>query len=103
LGIRVKELGSSWSAWATNANTDEAQIASTYQLGARSNANHFNANYPQFKTLFLPAKSSAADYQSYIEDENNWGGNIYGYGVIDGELKTADELITYDIQYEEVA
>jgi hypothetical protein len=102
-GIRVKELGGSWTAWATSSNTDEAPIASTAQIGARNDTNHFHANYPQFKTLFLPTKASVAEYQSYIEDASNWGGNIYGYGSINGGLKAADELINYDIQYEEVA
>jgi hypothetical protein len=62
MGIRVQEIGGSWSAWSTGPNTDEAQIASTAQIGARNNALHFN----------LPTKASAAEYQSYIEDEGNW-------------------------------
>jgi hypothetical protein len=72
MGIRAKTIGGTWSAWGTDANTDEVPIASTAQLGARNNASHFNGNYPQFKTLFLLTKASAAEYQSYIEDEGNW-------------------------------
>ena len=50
MGIMVREFDGetwgAWSAWATNADTQNAPIAATYQIGARNNANHFAANYP---------------------------------------------------------
>lgn len=57
MGIAVRSWNgsawSAWSAWATNANTTNAPIASTYQIGARNNANHFAANYPFTKIIAL--------------------------------------------------
>jgi hypothetical protein len=49
MGIRVKEQGGAWSAWALKDDADgrlDAPIASTYQIGARNNANHFAGTYP---------------------------------------------------------
>jgi hypothetical protein len=49
MGIRVKEQGGAWSAWETKDDADgrlDAPIASTYQIGARNNANHFAGTYP---------------------------------------------------------
>jgi hypothetical protein len=49
MGIRVKEQGGAWSAWATKDDADgrlDAPIASTYQVGARNNINHFAGTYP---------------------------------------------------------
>jgi len=49
IGIRVKQQGGTWSAWALKNDADgrlDAPIASTYQVGARNNANHFAGTYP---------------------------------------------------------
>jgi hypothetical protein len=49
MGIRVKEQGGAWSAWALKNDADgrlDAPIAATYQIGARNNANHFAGYYP---------------------------------------------------------
>jgi len=69
MGIAVRSWNgsawSAWSAWATNANTANAPIASTYQIGARNNANHFAANYPFTKIIAL---NPALNPQSQLAD-----------------------------------
>lgn len=50
MGIMVRSwngsVWSAWSDWATNANTQNAPVASTYQIGALANINHFTGDYP---------------------------------------------------------
>jgi hypothetical protein len=49
MGIRVKQQGGTWSAWALKNDANgrlDAPIASTYQVGARDNASHFSGYYP---------------------------------------------------------
>lgn len=59
MGIVVRSWNgsawSAWSTWATNPNTQNAPIASTYQIGARNNSNHFAANYPFTEIIKIPA------------------------------------------------
>lgn len=59
MGIAVRSwngsVWSAWSTWATNTNTQNAPIASTYQIGARANANHFAGNYPFTEIISIPA------------------------------------------------
>lgn len=59
---------SAWSAWATLTDANgiaNAAIASTYQIGARANANHFAANYPFTKIIAL---NPALNPQAQIAD-----------------------------------
>lgn len=57
MGIWVRSWNgsawSAWSTWATNSDTQNAPIASTYQIGARNNSDHFAANYPFTKIIAL--------------------------------------------------
>jgi hypothetical protein len=49
MGIRVKQQGGAWPAWALKNDADgrlDAPVAATYQAGARNNANHFAGYYP---------------------------------------------------------
>jgi len=69
MGIVVRSWNgsawSAWSAWATNANTANAPIASTYQIGARNNSNHFAANYPFTTVIAIPPN---ANPQTWLMD-----------------------------------
>jgi len=66
MGIRVRYwLGMAWSAWtdwATNANTQDAPIASTFEQGSRNDANRFVGNYQ----MFLPIWHN--DPKTYLEN-----------------------------------
>lgn len=66
MGIAVKEDGGEWSAWATNADTQNAPIASTYQIGARNNANHFAGNFPFTEIISIPA---SVNPQTWLMDQ----------------------------------
>jgi len=59
IGIAVRSwngsVWSAWSTWATNPDTQDAPIASTYQIGARNNSNHFAGNYPFTEIIKIPA------------------------------------------------
>ena len=67
---------SAWSAWGTNANTVAATVATDLELGSSAGASHFNGNYPMLATMFLPDRASLAEYQTYIENTNNWRGVV---------------------------
>jgi len=57
MGIRVKEDGGEWSAWAetTDATSQlDAVIPANYQIGAMNNANHFAGNIPFIATIQHP-------------------------------------------------
>jgi len=57
MGIRVKEDGGEWSAWAetTDATSQlDAVIPASYQIGAMNNANHFAGNIPFIATIQHP-------------------------------------------------
>lgn len=72
IGGRFREVGGTWSAWSTDSNQSEAAVSQTFQLGGQGDTNnHFAAKYSEFKTLFLPAKSSEEEYQAYISEV--WG------------------------------
>ncbi|MGE4544230.1 MAG: hypothetical protein AB7D06_08975 [Pedobacter sp.] len=66
MGIRVRyDLGlawSAWMAWATNADTQDAPIASTFEIGSRADGNRFNGNYQMFLPYFT------ADPKTYLEN-----------------------------------
>jgi len=49
MGIRVKEDGGEWSAWAETTDATsilDAVIPANYQIGAMNDANHFDGNIP---------------------------------------------------------
>ncbi len=56
---------SAWRAWATNSDTQNAPIASTYQIGAQNNADHFAGNFPFTKIIAL---NPALNPQTQIAD-----------------------------------
>jgi len=65
MGIRVREwtgaAWGSWNAWAINANADDAPIASTYEIGSRSEESHFAGNYGFLRTFWH------SDPKTYLE------------------------------------
>lgn len=66
MGVRVRAwTGSawgSWSAWGTNANTSDAPIASTYEIGSRGGLSHFTGNCQMFRTFWH------SDPKTYLEN-----------------------------------
>jgi len=66
MGIRVRSwLGvawSAWTAWSTNANTQDAPITSTFEIGSRNDGNRFVGNYQ----MFLPYFTN--DPKTYLEN-----------------------------------
>jgi hypothetical protein len=57
MGIRVKEQGGAWSAWALKNDADgrlDAPIAATYSVGSRNAANHFSGYYPGLAIIQHP-------------------------------------------------
>jgi len=57
MGIRVKEDGGEWSAWAETTDATsllDAVIPASYQIGAMNNANHFAGNIPFIATVQHP-------------------------------------------------
>jgi hypothetical protein len=67
MGIRVRYwLGlawSTWTSWATNADTQDAPIAETFQIGSRNGAYHFAGNYQMFRTYW------SADPKAWLESQ----------------------------------
>jgi hypothetical protein len=67
MGIRVRYwLGLAWSAWtewATNADTQDVPIASTFEIGSRNDALHFDGNYQMFRTYW------SADPKAWLESQ----------------------------------
>ena len=64
MGIRVKQQGGNWSAWALKNDADgrlDVPVGTTYQIGARSNVSHFAGYYPG---LLIAAH---ADPKAYLE------------------------------------
>jgi hypothetical protein len=56
MGIRVRSRTSTrwstWSAWATNADTQDMPIAPTFEIGSRNGVNQFAGNYQLFRTVW---------------------------------------------------
>lgn len=72
MAIRVKPDSTGvWSDWDTNPASDPAPIASTFEIGSKDGAMHFNGNYPMLRTAFLPSLGSLGEYQTYVEDSDN--------------------------------
>ncbi len=50
-GIRVKEVGDTWSAWGTHVNTDTLPLTATVALGNRAIAAHFDGSILAVQTV----------------------------------------------------
>jgi hypothetical protein len=65
------DSGATWTEWATNASVTASVIAETVQFG-RNGDEQLACSTPFTATAFLPTFATLAEYQSWVETNQQW-------------------------------